>query len=262
MKAADVHSFFRKTGTWMDWSQTVDGFRFGDPDTRVTGIAVAWKPYWSDLKRAKDLGCNLFVAHESIFREGPMQPGDETEFAQEIEQPKVAWLRDSGLVVYRCHDLWDMMPGIGVRDSWARGLGFEGEPLETIGFCRIEDVSGHTFGSLSRQIAARVKSIGQQAVLAVGDDDQPVTRLALASGASALTTMIEHGADVMLCYDDYFRQVRDGAVLKDLGIPYLIVNHGTLEEWGVSNLAPYLSSNFPSVPVHHLPQGCIYRVVA
>jgi hypothetical protein len=41
MKAADTHEFFREVGTWMDWSQTVDGPRFGDPDAEVTGVAVA-----------------------------------------------------------------------------------------------------------------------------------------------------------------------------------------------------------------------------
>jgi putative NIF3 family GTP cyclohydrolase 1 type 2 len=262
MKAIAVHEFFRSVGTWMDWSQTVDGFRFGDPETEVTGIAVAWKPYWSGLKRAKGLGCNLFIGHESIFREGPMQPGDESASAQPAEQPKLAWLRESGLVCYRCHDLWDMMPGLGVMDSWARGLGFDGEPLAIDDFCRIQDVSGHTFGSLCAQVAERVKPLGQQAVLAVGDDYRPVTRLALSGGGSALAKMIELRADVWLGYDDYFRQVRDGALLKDLDIPYLIVNHGTLEEWGVRNLADYLRDHFPAVPVELLAQGCIYRMVS
>ena len=262
MKAVDVHEFFRSVGTWMDWSQTVDGFRFGDPKTEVTGIASAWKPYWSDLKRAKELGCNLFIGHESIFREGSMRPGDESAAAQPLEQPKVAWLRESGMVVYRCHDLWDVMPDLGVMDSLARGLGLEGEPLSVGDFCRIHDVSGHTFGSLCAQVAQRVKPLGQQAILAVGDDDKPVTRLAITGGASALAKVIELGADVWFGYDDYFRQVRDGALLRDLGIPYMLVNHGALEEWGVSNLAGYLRDHFPSVPVHHLAQGCIYRVVS
>jgi len=262
MKASAVHEFFQTVGTWMDWSQTVDGFRFGDPDTEVTGIAVAWKPYWWDLKRAKQLGCNLFVGHESIFREGSMRAEDESPAAEALEQPKLEWLRESGLVVYRCHDLWDLMPGLGVMDSWARGLGFQGKPLATLDFCRIEDVSGHTFGSLCAQIAARVRDVGQQAVLAVGDDDQPVTRLVLGSSGSMLTKVLEAGADVWLGYDDYFRQVRDGALLRDLGVPYLVVNHGALEEWGVRNLGPYLREHFPSLPVHVLTQGCIYRVVS
>ena len=44
-------------------------------------------------------------------------------------------------------------------------------------------------------------------------------------------------------------------------MPYLVVNHGTLEEWGVRNLGDYLRAHFPSIPVHFLPQGCIYRIV-
>jgi len=261
MKAAEIHSFFQQLGTWMDWSRTVDGFRFGDPETEVTGIAVAWKPYWADLRRATELGCSLFVGHESIFREGSMQPGDESPAATPPEQGKAAWLRESGLVVYRCHDLWDLFPDLGVRDSWARGLGFPGAPLAESGFSRIEDVSGRTFGSLAADIAARVAPLGQSGVLAAGDPSQPVTRLALASGASALETVLDLGADVILCYDDYFRQVRDGALLRDIGVPYLVVNHGTLEEWGLRNLAQYLAGQFPGCPVHHLAQGCTYRIV-
>jgi len=40
-----------------------------------------------------------------------------------------------------------------------------------------------------------------------------------------------------------------------------MVNHGTLEEWGIANLGEYLEGHFPSVPVHYLRQGCIYRLV-
>ncbi len=261
MKAREVHEFFQSVGTWMDWTKTVDGFRFGDPETEVTGIAVAWKPYLSDLQRAKELGCNLFVGHESIFREGSMKPGDESPAAEPREQPKVQWLRENGMVVYRCHDLWDMYPGLGVMDSWARGLGFEGKPLATLDFCRIEDVSGHTFGSLCAQVAARVKDVGQEAILACGDPNQPVTKLALGAGGSLLSRVLEMGADVYFSYDDYFRQVREGAFLRDIGVPYMVVNHGALEEWGVRNLGPFLEERLPGVPVHVLRQGCIYRVV-
>ena len=262
MRATDVHELFREAGTWIDWSDAADGFRFGDPETEVTGIVSGWKPYWADLKRAKQLGCDLFIGHESIFREGPMDPVDEGPFASELEHPKLEWLRESGMVVYRCHDLWDSMPEIGVRDSWARGLGFGEEAIAFGTFWRLQDASGHTFGSLAAQVAERVKSVGQSGVLAVGDERRPVTRLALMGGAAMLTEMLERGADVVVTYDDYFRQVRDGALLEDLGVPYVIVNHGALEEWGVANLAPWLAERLPDVPVHHAKQGCVYRIVS
>ena len=37
MKASAIHEFFQSVGTWMDWATTVDGFRFGDPETEVRG---------------------------------------------------------------------------------------------------------------------------------------------------------------------------------------------------------------------------------
>lgn len=68
MKAREIHEHLMQVGTWVNWSNTTDGFHFGDPETEVVGVAVGWKPYWRDLKRAKDLGCNFYFTHESIFR--------------------------------------------------------------------------------------------------------------------------------------------------------------------------------------------------
>jgi putative NIF3 family GTP cyclohydrolase 1 type 2 len=260
MKACEIHEHFRRLGTWVDWSDSVDGVHFGDPQTEVRRIAVAWKPYWSALRQAVDLGCNFFLTHEPIFREGRV--GDETASALPREQGKLAWLQDSGLVVYRCHDVWDLIPEVGVRDSWAQGLGFSGAPLRAEGYLRLEDVTGHTVGSLARHVAARLRTAGQPGLLLVGDEDQSVTRLALGTGAAInLEAMLALEPDVCVLCDDYFRFVRDGALLQDLEVPFLVANHGALEEWGIANLARHAEAAFPSVPVHFLPQGCAYRFI-
>ena len=260
MKARDVHDHFRRVGTWVDWSSTVDGVHIGNPDTVVRAIAVAWKPYWADLRRAHELGCNFYLAHESVFREGGA--GDETAAAGPQEQGKLAWLRESGMVVYRCHDVWDLIPEVGVRDTWARGLGFEGPSIRREGYYRVEDVTGHTVDTLARHVAGCMRSTGQPGVLVVGEGGRPVTRLGLGTGAAfQLETMLPLGADVWVLCDDYFRFVRDGALLSDLGVPYIMANHAALEEWGIRNLARHAEASFPDVPVHFLPQGCPYRVV-
>ncbi len=260
MIAADIHEHFRGLGTWVDWTASVDGIHFGDPQTEVRGIAVAWKPYWSDLRRASQLGCNFFLAHESIFREGGR--GDETTAASPFEQGKLTWLRENGMVVYRCHDVWDLMPTVGVRDSWARGLGFEGAPIRLHGYYRVEDVTGHTVETLARHVADRIRSAGQPGVLVAGDARKPVTRLGLGTGASfQLDLMLGLGADVWVICDDYFRWVRDGALLRDMEIPFLVANHAALEEWGIENLARHAEASF-SAPVHFLPQGCPWRLVS
>ena len=73
--------------------------------------------------------------------------------------------------------------------------------------------------------------------------------------------MLDLGADVSLACHDYFRFVRDGAFLRDLGAPFIAVDHGTLEEWGIRNLFDLLRERFPSIPVHFMLQGCCYRPV-
>jgi putative NIF3 family GTP cyclohydrolase 1 type 2 len=178
------------------------------------------------------------------------------------EQNKLAWLEESGMVVYRCHDVWDVFPDIGVRDSWASGLGFEGPPLKSDGYYRVEDVSGQTFEQLCRHVASRMQSVQQQGVLSVGDPDRGISRLGLGTGAiTKLDQMIALGADVCILCDDYFRYVRDGALYQDLDIPFLVVNHGAKEEWGIENMARYAGERFGGVPLHFIPQGCPYRIV-
>jgi putative NIF3 family GTP cyclohydrolase 1 type 2 len=260
MKASDIHAHFVSEGAWVNWSNTTDGFHFGDPEADVTRIAVGWKPYWRTLREAHDMGCDFFLSHESIFRDGGN--GDETEAASVYEQEKLVWLRESGMVVYRCHDVWDVFPKIGVRDSWAFGLGFEGTPLKDDGYYRLEDVSGYTFGQLCQRVAEKMQSVRQEGVLAVGDADQPVSRLGLGTGAiTKLDAMQALGADVCLLCDDYFRYVRDGALYEDLGVPYMVVNHGAKEEWGIQNLFRHVRDTFPDVPVQFFDQGCPYRIV-
>jgi putative NIF3 family GTP cyclohydrolase 1 type 2 len=166
------------------------------------------------------------------------------------------------MVVYRCHDVWDAMPRIGIRDSWAAGLGFEGEPLVDAGYYRLDDASGYTFGSLCEHVAERVRTVGHECVLAVGDPAQEVSRIGLGTGAiTKLEQMVELGADVCVICDDYFRYVREGALYEELGIPYIVVNHGAKEEWGMENLYEHTKHTFADLPVHFLPQGCPYRTV-
>ena len=59
------------------------------------------------------------------------------------------------------------------------------------------------------------------------------------------------GADVALIVDDYYRHVREGVHVRELGFSTLTVNHGVAEEWGVRNLARYLGETFPALEVHY-----------
>ena len=99
-------------------------------------------------------------------------------------------------------------------------------------------------------------------MLVTGDLDRRVSRIATGTGAiDDPLEMRALGADVALIVDDYYRHVREGAHVRELGLSTITVNHGVAEEWGVRNLAAYLGEAFPELEVFHISQRCPYTMV-
>jgi hypothetical protein len=123
----------------------------------------------------------------------------------------------------------------------------------------VYDASGKTAGDVAR----RTRSLGQQGVQLFGPANRPVSRLAIGTGAiTPFFHFIEaYEADGAICSDDGIACWRDGALAIDTGIPMVVVHHPISEEPGMVNLARHLADSFPSVPVHHIPQGCMYQLV-
>ena len=67
LTARQIHAHFCGVADWVDWADTCDGFKYGDPDTPVRGVAVGWQSLQSDLEAAHSRGCNLFITHEPTF---------------------------------------------------------------------------------------------------------------------------------------------------------------------------------------------------
>lgn len=262
MRIADVQSHLMQLdGGWVDRDKTVDTLKFGDPDTQVTGIAVGWMSYQAALEEAVRLGCNLFITHEPTFYDHFDR--DPASLALPAARHKREFLESSGLAVLRCHDLWDQYPGIGIPDSWAQFLGF-GPPVAGTGFFRVLDVTGHTAGTVAAQIARRVLPLGQEAVQLIGNANQPVTRLAIGTGAITPFPRLvaELDADMYLCTDDGFTYWRDGALAIDSNQVVAIVHHHVAEQYGLKQLAAYLQRTCAPIPVHHIPQRCMYRLIS
>ena len=81
LRAGEINNYLNSLGTeWVDFNNTVDGFDSGSPEMVVKGIAVAWTPYTWALEKALELGCNVFVTHETPFYEhmkkNERKPGD------------------------------------------------------------------------------------------------------------------------------------------------------------------------------------------
>ncbi len=268
MRALEIDHHMRQVGAWVDWSKTVDTFKLGEPSMEVQGIAVAWQSQLSTLKAAHALGCNLFVTHEPTFY--THLDSVSGEFPKVHAEAKRAWLTETGLIIYRCHDVWDVMPTHGIRDSWARGLGLDGPPLaeDERRWYGLYAVPRQTVHALAQDFAARLSAIGQDQVQVVGDLTRTAERLAIGTGAAC---RVPHMAqlqdkdgrrpDALLVTDDGMSFWRDGSWAQDRDLPLLVVNHATAEEWGMQSLAEYLKVQFPGVPVRHFPQGCQYSSV-
>ncbi len=122
LAASDVNHYLRSLCEVSEPS--VDRIIIGDPDTRVTKIGTAWMPYWSTCREAVEKGVNVLVVHEPTFyghwdlSNNPWKVADSPSAGQremqETIDEKIDWITKNGLVIIRCHDVWDKIPDIGI----------------------------------------------------------------------------------------------------------------------------------------------------
>jgi putative NIF3 family GTP cyclohydrolase 1 type 2 len=279
MKASEIRDYLRSLdGGWVDWDDTVDTFKAGDPNAEVEGVAVGWMSYAWALERAVELGCNVFVTHEGTYYDHEAEPIRENHPPSVVEliDEKQAFIEEHDLVILRCHDLWDQYPKIGVPDAWGRHLGFAEAEEATAGempvppaafgsgdYYRVYEVDEQTAREAARGIASSVRDVGQSAVELLGDGETPVSRIVVGTGAiTPFRHMFDaYDPDMVVCSDDGFTYWRDGHVAVDAGVPVVVVNHATGEVRSIELLAERLDDAFPGTPVHHVEQGCMFELV-
>lgn len=261
MKAIELYQLLRDMESgWVDWGNTVDTFKAGDPQTEISAIAVGWMGYTWALEKAAALGCNVFVTHEPTYYNH--WDTDEDVFRFDKVRAKRQMIEDKGLVVMRCHDVWDQVEDIGIPDSWAQMIGLK-KRVAGDGYYRVYDVTGHTARSMAEQVARNTRSLGQSAVQLVGPAEQAVTRVAIGTGAiTPFAHLMEtYGVDLAICSDDGFTYWRDGAMAIDMGLPVIIVNHPVSEIHGIKQLHTHLDQTLADMDVHWIEQACMYELI-
>jgi putative NIF3 family GTP cyclohydrolase 1 type 2/RimJ/RimL family protein N-acetyltransferase len=258
--ARQVSQHLKQIGPWVNWSGgTCDGFKFGDPDTVITGIAIGWQALQSTLEEAERKACNLFITHEPTFYNH--MDNDQAALALPAAQHKMAWLSEHQMVVYRCHDVWDTYPRLGILDSWSEFLEL-GQPYAHSNYHNIHVVPNTTAWELALRIMRRVSALNEQSIQFQGVRWQMVHKLAVGTGAiTDVRKMIEMGADVLLATDDGMSYWNAGALAADMGIPLIVVNHRTAEIPGLRKLAMYLQQEF-QIPVEFVGSTCSFEVAA
>ncbi|MFB3894155.1 MAG: Nif3-like dinuclear metal center hexameric protein [Phycisphaerae bacterium] len=247
-----ILSHFIDRSPWVDRQNTVDTVKYGDADKPVSRAAVCWYPALESLKQAVSLGCDVLFTHEPLWWDHWDRP-----LGWQRKEPglqRLAVLNASGLTVVRLHDTWDNWPGIGIRDSFARGLGF----TEFIGqdetrWHAVYSVPPQTLRSLAGHVARKVAPLGEDAVSVIGDPEKIVSRPSLGVGCGGpAEDMIALGSDVLIMCFDGASYWRDRQRLAEQGVGVITLEHGTTEMWGIESLAQYLRETFAGLDVHYL----------
>jgi len=87
---------------WSDQT-TRDRFKFGGPDTIVTGIATTFMGTFEAITRASQHGLNMIIPHEDTYWNDP----DNTLIAEAdplVYRKKIDFMTAHDVVVFRIHD--------------------------------------------------------------------------------------------------------------------------------------------------------------
>ena len=257
MNTNDIREHLLSRAPWVDRESTVDTVKVGNPLKPVRKVGVGWMATRYDLTAAHEAGCDLFITHEPTFNDH-LDPVDGPCRREEPGMAKGQFLLEAGMVVLRCHDIWDSWPGIGIRDSWAKGLGLTSlvadnkEAVVQRGWHAMYAIEPTTLEGFARHVAARVRSLGQDGVEILGNPEMRVQRPAIGVGCGGPDKdMIDRGADALVvCYDGSWYW-RDRERFVELGAGVVMVEHGTSEMWGIENLARYLTETFPTLEIQY-----------
>jgi putative NIF3 family GTP cyclohydrolase 1 type 2 len=244
---------------WND-NSTRDRFKFGGPDTVVTGIATTFMGTFEAIKKASDQGLNMIIPHEDTF----WNDADDTSIVQgdPTYKVKIDFMAKNNIVVFRNHDHMHRQRPDFTFSGTAREVGLD--PMhETAPDSRRYVIPETTLGEL----AARVKKIrGDEAIRVVGDPKAKVRRVAIGAG---MATPQNNSAEIDVVIGGEQREYDGGQDSPEytmdaatLGIPkgWIIIGHNMSEESGMQEFADWLRPIVPEVKVKHVRAGTVYWV--
>lgn len=251
MKIQEVIDFLEEQGQWVNRSYTRDHVLFGDTQQSLENVVVCWVATLDVILQAIEKKCQLIITHENLFY---MNATAIPTAILEAQKEKTDLLQKHHIVVYRCHDLWDLYPQIGVRDQWAKILGLEfQQPSHEKSFIRISYPFQMTVSALAKHIVQRIAPYHEYGVEVIGSLTQNVHCLGIGTGACTdVIEMYEQGADVCLVSDDGINNWIQTQWAMDHHIPLIVVNHLTSEAAGIKALKQYLSQQFTDIHFEYI----------
>jgi putative NIF3 family GTP cyclohydrolase 1 type 2 len=256
MTAAEVVDRIKKNlgAPWRDTTYR-DTYKFGGPETVVTGIATTVFVTLDVIHRAAAGGLNMIIPHEDTF----WNDRDDTAIVSRdaVYSSKVDLLRKHNIVVFRIHDhMHAQRPDFTYVGS-ARDVGLESRYETAPGSHRFV-IPETTLGALAADVGRRT---GVRALRVVGDPAAKVSRVQLGVGY-ATPPVNTADVDVVISGEqqeadaafDSPAYVLD-AVALGIAKGWIMLGHAVSEEAGMLEMAQWIKGFIPELPVQLVKAG-------
>lgn len=235
----------------VEWrKETVDTFKAGDPETRVTGIAVTMMATMDVLERASAKGLNFVITHEPTFYAHLDVPEGMPE-SDPVWAEKLAFIEKHGMVVWRFHDHWHMRKPDGIEAGMVHALGWEKYQSAQSQYLFV--IPETTVKKLAEEVA---KKLDSQVVRAVGEQGMKVTKVGLSPGAAgfeAETHALERDAVEVLLVGETREwetvEYAADAVTEGRKKALIVIGHIPSEQAGMEECTRWLKTFESAVPV-------------
>jgi putative NIF3 family GTP cyclohydrolase 1 type 2 len=244
-----------------------DGFKAGDPNTPVKGIATTAMATLDVLKQASKAGTNLVITYEPTFfsrPDSPALPAPGRGFLglaadDPVYQAKKEFIEKNGLIVFRLRDHWqarkenDMVIGLAESLGWTKYRAAPDDVLYDIPAATAED----TVALIRKKLNLR------GGLRAVGDSKAHVRRVMLHPGVMTPSTMWQRYAETDLIVAGEVREWENTHYAADIyaaGEKRGLVTIGRVasEDPGMRVCAAWLKTLVPEIPARWIPTGDLY----
>ena len=239
------------------WRDTTyrDTFKFGGPETVVTGIATTAFASYEVVQKASKAGLNMIIPHEVTYWN---DRDDQTIVSGDpLYKTKVDFMRANNIVVFRMHDHMHVQRPDFTYVGSAREVGLDAK-YETAPNSHRFVIPETTLGALAATVK---KNTGARALRVVGDPAAKISRIQLGVGY-ATPAVNNPDIDVVISGE---LQETDGTVdspeyvldAMALGITkgWIMLGHTISEEAGMLEMAEWIKGFVPEVPVQLVRAG-------
>ena len=257
MTAREIMNDLFRMAQDVDYSNTCDTCKAGNPDREVEKIAISMFATPEIVRKASEWGAELLIVHEPTYYDHFDGHTDD-----KIENEKRKLIEDCGIVLYRYHDHMHFTIPDMILKGQLKKFGLEGE----VEYFDLKDHARITLNTplTSIELAKIIEDrCGIKHMRICGTTDKKCTNISVMPGTPAgvfeelkrdETQILLTGEAIEWMLGEYARDASQLGYTKTL----IIMGHIGSERDGMIDLADILKNKYPSVDVKYFECGEVY----